>query len=284
MAYTNPDTLQEVANILDDFDEATLIEIFKSQIVQDDSYVKIPVNNFEPLYISYKKALELDSVEEDDIEAIKERFQNICVSIIQFIEAKFNLSVDMQWVESQFGNLPTLTMALYRFFVIDIFYIILAILSNYITKNLNELYDAFKGVPQRKDVATVTNMKTMSPVYALIVSSLFDVTDYAFSLLDNDVLFDYITPDYNPASVIHGCVEQGVITGDFTRTIADIYKENLELRSKVTIELAYRIREHGYLPENATVITSDQLAEQRSTEQEAASESYIDIDSDVDTH
>jgi len=282
MGYVNPDTLQEVANILDDFDEETLVEIFKSQIVQDDSYVKIPVDHLEPLYLSYKKAMEIDAAEEDDIGIIRDRFQNICVSIIQFIEAKFNFAVDMEWIETQFGNLPALTMALYRFFVIDIFYVILAVLNNYIAKNSEDLYNAFKDVSQRRDVSTITNMKTMTPVYGIIVSSIFDVTDYAFSLLDNDVLFDYITEDYTPATVIRGCVERGVITGDFTRTIADIYKENLELRSKIAIELAYRIRERGYLPENSVVITSDQLAEQRNSEEEPSTEAYIDIESDVD--
>ena len=284
MAYVNPDTLQEVANILDDFDEERLIEIFKSQILQDDSYVKIPVNHLEPLYMTYKKASEIETVDEDDIGEIRDRFQSICTAIIQFIQAKYNIEVDMGWIEAQYGDLPALTMALYRFFIIDIFYVILAVLNNYIAKNSEELYNAFKDVSQKKDVSTITNLKTMTPVYAVIVSSLFDVTDYTFSLLDNDVLFDYITKEYTPATIVQGCVERGIITGDFTRTIADIYKQNLELRSKVAIELAYRIRERGYLPENPVIITSDQIAEQRdSADDDSAIESYIDIESDVDS-
>ena len=279
MAYVNPDTLQEVANILDDFDEEILINLFKSQIVQDDSYVKIPVNHYEPLYFAYKKAIELDSVEEDDIADIKSRFQNVCISIIQFIQAKYGFEVDMSWIESQYGDLPTLTFALYRFFIIDILYVILAVLNNYIAKNSDELYTAFSDYANKKDVSSLTNQKTMSPIYATIVSSLFDVTDYSFSLLDNETIFDYINREYTPATFIKDCVDRGIIVGDFTRTLAGIYKNNLELRSKIVIELAYRIKERGFLPE-ATVDLFINHDENSGTD--IASESYTDIDSDVD--
>lgn len=281
MAYVNPDTLQEVANILDDFDEPTIISLFKDQIIHDDSYIKIPINHLEPLYLSYKKAVEIKDSEEDDIDQIRMRFQNICRSVIQFIEAKFNFDLDNDWLESQFGDLPAMTMALYRFFVIDFFYVILAVLNNYIAKNSNELYDAFKDVVLKRDVSSLTNHRTMSPVYATILSSLFDATDYVFTLIDNETLFDYINDKYTPATIIHGCVERGIITGDFTRTIADIYKQNLELRSKVAIELAFRIKERGYLPENDVIVTID---EEIPTEtEETASESYVDIESDADS-
>ena len=285
MAYVNPDTLQEVANILEDFDEPTLISLFKDQIIQDDSYVKIPINHLEPLYIAYKKATNIESSEEDDIEEIRTRFQNICRAVIQFIETKYGFDLDNDWIESQFGDLPAMTMALYKFFIVDFFYVVLAVLNNYIAKNSNDLYDAFKDVAIKRDVSSLTNHRTMSPVYATILSSLFDVTDYSFTLIDNETLFDYINKDYSPATIIHGCVERGLITGDFTRTIADIYKKNLELRSKVAIEIAFRIKERGYLPENDVIVKIDEEidADPAPEETEPASESYVDIESDVDS-
>ncbi len=283
MAYVNPDTLQEVANILDDFDEPTLISLFKDQIIHDDSYVKIPINHLEPLYITYKKAIEIKSSDEDDMDEVRVRFQNICRAIIQFIEAKYGFDLDNEWLETQFGDLPAMTMALYRFFVIDFFYVILAVLNNYIAKNSNSLYDAFKDVAIKRDVSSLTNHRTMSPVYATIMSSLFDVTDYSFTLIDNETLFDYINDKYSPATIIHGCVERGIITGDFTRTIADIYKHNLELRSKVAIELAYRIKERGYLPENDVIVSIEEEIDPGSPTEEPASESFTDIESDVDS-
>lgn len=282
MAYVNPDTLQEVANILDDFDESTLIGLFRDQIVQDDSYIKIPINHFEPLYLSYKKAMGIDSAEEDDIETIKERFQHICLAVIKFIESKYGFDLDTDWMETQFGDLPAMTLALYRFFVIDFFYVVLAVLNNYISKNSSELYDAFKDVTLKRDVSSLTNHRTMTPVYATILSSLFDVTDYVFTMLDNEILFDYIDESYNPAVIIHGCVERGIITGDFTRVIADIYKSNLELRSKIAIELAFRIKERGYLPENDVIVRVDEEIDTTAPEK-PTTESYTDIESDVDS-
>ena len=284
MAYVNPDTLQEVSNILDDFDEATLTDLFKSQILQEESYISIPVNHFEPLYKSYRTAMDIKYADEDDIAEVKARFQNICVAIIQFIEEKYSISVDMDWIESQFGKLPAITKALYYFFVLDIFYVIVGVLNNYIHRHAHELFEAFKDVSNKRDVTTITKMKTMSPEYAVIASSLFDVTDYVFSMLDNEVLFDYINTDYLPATAIRGLMNEGAISGDFTRRIADIYKESYELRTKVYVELNFRIMEKGYLEENPIIVKPEDIPNLHNDDEDEApaSEGFTNIDSDVD--
>lgn len=284
MAYTNPDTLQEVANILDDFDEETIVSLFKAQILQEESYINIPINHFDSLYLSYKRSTSIENVEPDDIEIIKNRFQTICISIIECIQSKYDIQVDFDWIESQYGNLPALTFTLYHFFIIDIFYVILAVLNNYIARHSKELYEAFSAMSTKKDVSSVTNQKTLTPIYATIVSNLFDVTDYIFTMLDNEALFEYLNPEYESGKILQAAIDRNVIIGDFTRKIADIYKDNLELRSKVALELAMRIKERGYLPENDIIISGDKIPTQKAEEEETpASESYIDIDSDVDS-
>ena len=179
MIYTNPDTIQEVANILDDFDETMLIDLFRQQIMEEESFITIPIDRFGPLLQSYQRATDLErKADEDDIAEIKQRFQNICTAIIEFIENKFSITVDTDWIESQYGKLPAVTLALYHFFVLDTFYIILGAMNNYIAHNCEEVFNAFSGMDKRRDVTTITNMKTMDPRYAIIVSSLYDVTDY----------------------------------------------------------------------------------------------------------
>ena len=136
MAYTNPDTMMEVANIMESFDEENLREIFKSQILNNDGYTDMQINHLTPLYSSYNKVMNLEDIDEDDLVIIRTRFQNICMMIINFICSKFNLEIDTNWIESNYGKLPALTMCLYQFFVLDIFYIILRSLNNYISKNM----------------------------------------------------------------------------------------------------------------------------------------------------
>ena len=284
MAYTNPDTLQEVANILDDFEVPTIIDLFKDQIIHSSTYSTTPVDQFDPLYQKYRRATEMDAVEEDDIDAVRERFKTICISIIKFIEGKFNLEVDLDWFDTQNASIPAVTLALYKFFVLDLFYIIIGVLSNYISKNLDDLNDAFSSVLNNKNVSVLANLKTLEPKYAVMASAIFDVTDYSFSMLDNDSIFEYINPEYQPAAILHKLLEDGVIVGDFTRRIADIYKENLELRSKVTFELVYRIKEQGYLPvQNIESPDTEVPDEPSETQLEPATEAFVDpIERDVD--
>lgn len=287
MAYTNPDILQEVANILDDFEVPTIIDLFKDQIITEASYTTIPVDQFESLYQKYKMAVELNAVEEDDIDEIRNRFKTICISIVKFIEAKFGIEVDLDWFDTQNASLPAVTLALYKFFVLDLFYIIIGVLNNYISKNLDELNDAFSAVLNNKDVTVQANLKTLEPKYATIASAIFDVTDYSFTMMDNDSIFEYMNLEYQPAGIIQKLLSEGVIVGDFTRHIADIYKENLELRSKVAFELVYRIKTQGSLPiqpiEPQTAEIPGETESDDSIQSEPATEAFVDsIERDVD--
>lgn len=259
MPYTNPDTMIEVANILDSFDEENLLEIFKSQIMSNEDYTSLQINHLAPLYLSYKRIMSIEDIEEDDVINVQTRFQNICMAIINLICNKFNIEIDTNWIETNYGKLPAFTMCMYQFFVLDIFYVILRSLNNYISKNIDELSSAFSDAIQNKDVSTITNLKTMDPKYAVLASCMYDVTDYAFTMMDSDLIFEYIDNKYVPGAVLDRLMDDGTITGDFANVFANIYKENLALRSKITFELIYKIKKEGYLTYNPLIMREDQL-------------------------
>jgi hypothetical protein len=124
-------------------------------------------------------------------------------------------------------------------------------------------------------------MKIMDTKYAAIVSSMYDVTDYAFTMMDSETIIEYIDNKYTPGAVIRNLMDNGVITGDFANTFANIYKDNLSLRSKITFELIYKIKEQGYLTYNPLVITRDnQTITNVSSEPEV--HKNTDISDDVD--
>lgn len=280
MAYTNPDTMMEVANILESFDEENLKEIFKSQIISNDGYIDLQINHLTPLYSSYQRIMNIEGIEEDDIELIKTRFQHVCLSIINFISNKFGIEIDMNWIESNYGKLPAITMCLYQFFVLDIFYVLLNSLNNYIYKNIDDLANAFADTIQSKDVSTATNLKTMDPKYAAIVSSMYDVTDYTFTMIDSESIFEYIDNKYVPGAILRSLMDQGVLTGDFANVFANIYKENIALRSRITFELIYKIKTQGYLHHNPLIL-SDII---RQNENAPSEEVHVntDISDDID--
>lgn len=254
MSYTNPDTMVEVANILESFDEDNLQDIFRHQIIDDDGYTDLKINHLAPLFRSYQRVNNMPDVDEDDLENLNGKFHRICLAILNYISSKYNISFDTNWLETNYSKLAPITMCMYQFFVLDIFKIILNALNNYISKNINDLYDAFSLSANSKDVTTITNMKIMDLKYAVIVSTLYDVTDYSFTMMDNESFLDYLEKLYTPAIIIHRLIDDGTITGDFANTIANIYKENLSLRSRITFELINRVRENGYLKYNPLII------------------------------
>ena len=279
MSYTNPDTMTEIANILEDLDEDILRDLFKSQIISDENYTNLQVNHFQPLHYSYKRAMSMDGVEEDDIANIKTRYFNICISIIKFILEKYQLEIDESWVNDKYGSVPSLAMGLYQFFVLDIFHVILESLNNFITKNLDTLYNAFIDIIQNKDVSISTNLKIMDPKHAVIASCIYDVTDYSFSMMDPESFFDYIDNKYVPGLLVGKLIKDGIITGDFVNVLASIYKDNLVLRSRISFELVYRIKERGYLQYNSIIVHRDNLNDKN---QETDSSVNVDIEDDVD--
>lgn len=280
MSYTNPDTLMEVANILESFDEESLREIFKAQIIDTEGYTDLQINHLAPLYSSYQRVMKIEDIDEEDADKIRVRFNRICMAIINFICAKFNIEVDTNWIETNYGKLPALTMCLYQFFVLDVFNVMLRSLNNYISKNIDDLFNAFADSIQGKDVSTSTNMKIMNPKYAAIVSSMYDVTDYTFTMMDSETILEYIDNKYTPGAVINNLMDTGVITGDFASVFANIYKDNLALRSKITFELIYKIKEQGYLTYNPLVITKDSRVNENS--QEVNMYQNTDISDDID--
>lgn len=290
MPYTNPDTMTEVSNILEDFNEETLRELFKSQIIQEDSYISIPTDHFMPLYQAFTRAKEIDSISPDDLERIEREYYDICQSIIGYICVKYGIEVDDEWTQTHVGKVPALTLAMYQFFVLDFFYIVLSVQNNYIARNIDDLFNAFSDAVQNKDASTLTHLKYMDPKYAAIASSIYDVTDYAFTMMDNETFFEYIHPSYINRTILKKMTDDGVLTGDFVRKFADIYKENLSLRSKIAFELALKIKENGSLPDNQLVITNDTLIAQAIEREKAAeadatpaTESFTTIDSDIDS-
>lgn len=282
MSYTNPDTMMEVANILESFDEKNLRDIFKAQIISNDDYTGIQINHLAPLYSSYQRALKIEDVDEDDIMQIRIKFQNICIMVIEFICSKFNIEVDSNWIEMNLNKLPAITMCLYQFFILDIFNIILKSLENYICTNTNALYEVFSGNSEFKDVSTVTNMKTMDPMWATLASSMYDVTDYVFSMMDSEEFLSSLGLEYTPKLVMEEMMNQGYLSGDFENTFANIYKDNLALRSKISFELIYKIKEQGYLYFNPLIIPAEQIISNNNpTSEESKYHQNTDITDDV---
>ena len=101
---------------MESFDEENLTDIFKTQIISNDRYIDIQINHLAPLYIGYKKVMNIKSISDEDAENLKFKFENICMTIIKFICKKYNIEIDTEWLQTNLRNLPAITMCLYQFF------------------------------------------------------------------------------------------------------------------------------------------------------------------------
>ena len=261
--YVNPDTMNDIANIMDDFELDTLKDVFRSQIITDEE-LSIKIDHLSPLDDLYKRARDTEHKEEDDFAYIRSNYRAICMYIISLITTKYDLGYDEEWVNDHIEQLPAFTKVLYHFFVLDVYPIILELLNNYIAIHSDELYDAFKEYTQDNTLSNWVNSKILDEKWAVIVSNIYDVTDYAFSVIDNDNVFDYLNKKYLPTKILNNMIETDIINGDFVHEFADIYKEQLNFRSAIAFDLVYKIKEIHYLynEEIVTLVNNENIKEE----------------------
>lgn len=241
----NETSMNVVSDILDSFQMNELHELFSEQIDNpSENYINPVINHFQPLYRNY---MMLNDMKDDDIEEIKaarSKFLDICILIINMIEEKFNISIDEEYLNDNANDLPGICLALYSFFIIDFYNNVYEIIRNYLEKNLIELYDIFQENILKKDSVTISNRKNLfSEQMSIIVSNIYDITDYIFTLLDDETALENLDEGCIPAIIIKRLYEKAHMTGSFVRVIADIYKTNTALKSKVCFDIIYKIKD-----------------------------------------
>ena len=119
---------------------------------------------------------------------------------------------------------------------------ILSIMKNYICENIPSLYENFSELNQKKDVMTGYFKKELSEEMSIIASNIYDVTDFIFTKLDGSTALTYCDKDNLAAVVIKKLLNEGNVSDDFLTAIADIYKNNVNLRSRIGFEIVFAIK------------------------------------------
>lgn len=220
--------------------------LFSEQIDNpEENYISPVINHFQPLYRNYMLLDDMKNEDIEDIKAARNKFLDVCKMVINMIEDKFNISIDEEYLNDNTKDLPGICLALYSFFVIDFYNNVYEIIRNYLEKNLVELYDTFQeNTFNKKDSVTVSNRKQMfSEEMSVLASNIYDVTDYILTLLDDESALEYLDEGCIPAIIIKKLYEKSCMQGTFIRIIADIYKTNTELKSKVCFDILYKIKD-----------------------------------------
>lgn len=217
--------------------------LFYEQIMnEDEDYTSPKIDHFTELYQSFSEIFEDDTIPQDDLATVTDQFTQICCHIINYINEKFDTDIEIESIMDASHNLPGITKAMYQFFIVEFYANILSIMKNYISENLSSLYDNFSELNQKKDVMTGYFKKELSEEMSIIASNIYDVTDFIFTKLDGSTALTYCDKDNLAAAVIKKLLDEGNISNDFLTAIADIYKNNVNLRSRIGFEIVFAIK------------------------------------------
>ena len=217
--------------------------LFYEQIMnEDEDYTSPKIDHFTELYQSFSEIFEDDTIPQDDLATVTDQFTQICCHIINYINEKFDTDIEVESIMDASHNLPGITKAMYQFFIVEFYANILSIMKNYISENLSSLYDNFSELNQKKDVMTGYFKKELSEEMSIIASNIYDVTDFIFTKLDGSTALTYCDKDNLAATVIKKLLDEGNVSDDFLTAIADIYKNNVNLRSRIGFEIVFAIK------------------------------------------
>ena len=217
--------------------------LFYEQIMnEDEDYTSPKIDHFTELYQSFSEIFEDDTIPQDDLATVTDQFTQICCHIINYINEKFDTDIEVESIMDASHNLPGITKAMYQFFIVEFYANILSIMKNYISENLSSLYDNFSELNQKKDVMTGYFKKELSEEMSIIASNIYDVTDFIFTKLDGSTALTYCDKDNLAAAVIKKLLDEGNFSNDFLTAIADIYKNNVNLRSRIGFEIVFAIK------------------------------------------
>ncbi len=217
--------------------------LFYEQIMnEDEDYTSPKIDHFTELYQSFSEIFEDDTIPQDDLATVTDQFTQICCHIINYINEKFDTDIEVESIMDASHNLPGITKAMYQFFIVEFYTNILSIMKNYISENLSSLYDNFSELNQKKDVMTGYFKKELSEEMSIIASNIYDVTDFIFTKLDGSTALTYCDKDNLAAAVIKKLLDEGNVSDDFLTAIADIYKNNVNLRSRIGFEIVFAIK------------------------------------------
>lgn len=217
--------------------------LFYEQIMnEDEDYTSPKIDHFTELYQSFSEIFEDDTIPQDDLSTVTDQFTQICCHIINYINEKFDTDIEVESLMDASHNLPGITKAMYQFFIVEFYTNILSIMKNYISENISSLYDNFSELNQKKDVMTGYFKKELSEEMSIIASNIYDVTDFIFTKLDGSTALTYCDKDNLAAAVIKKLLDEGNVSDDFLTAIADIYKNNVNLRSRIGFEIVFAIK------------------------------------------
>lgn len=206
------------------------------------------IDNFKMLYTRFASLQRQEPRDPDVCEEAKDLFYGIASMYIDRIADEFGITVDDQYLQDNWEELPSIALQFYLFFVLDLRSNLFHVLINFISFNMEAIVDHFEERRQRKDSVTEVNRSMENPDVALIASNIYDVVDWAMEQMEPTMFFDYMEKSYVALDPMKRMYDEGTIDGEFVSSLASILKENIALKGRVCFDIICKLK--GYAFEN----------------------------------
>lgn len=236
------DILIERSEILQSFNIEEISQLVKDQMKNLFTDMNgIPVDYLKPIYYNYQQMKDMDMTE-DLRKDLNEDYISTIKVFIQEIENAFAFKINEDYIENNVVDLPSFTLVLYSFFVLEIAKNIEDALHRAIKMDAENLYNLFEDRKNKKDGSTAIYAKCGDPKMALLMANIYDVSVQVMSEMTEEEFLNYLPEGYLPGDVVRKMYEEGKLMGDFMEVIRQNFIKSSFLRSTIcfNIESAYR--------------------------------------------
>lgn len=202
------------------------------------------IDNFKMLYTRFVSIGKQEPRDPDVYDQAKDLFYDIASMYVERIADEFNMTVDDQFLQDNWEDLPSIALQFYLFFVLDFRSNLYNVLLSFISAHTKDIAAQFEEQRQRKDSVTEVNRSMDDPDIALIASNIYDVVDWCMEQMEPDLFFENMEKGYVALAPMRQMYDEGTIDGAFLPTIADILKENIALKGRICFDIICRLK--GY--------------------------------------
>lgn len=241
MSNVNYLDISEVIETFDPDETRTLIQAQLSLL--DDDALEMMADNFKLLFTRYASLKEDQSnLNPDAFQEAEDRFFNICQIFIEEISTKYGFTIDEDFLDKQYANLPSIALPIYLFFVLDFRSNLFNSILTFINQNRDGIVSYFEDRRNKHDSITIVNRTAEDQDIALITSNIYDVIDWCMEQMSTSDLLDCMEKDYIAYGPIRTMYDDSVLNGEFIDAISDILKTNVALKARIGYDIICRLK------------------------------------------
>lgn len=235
----------DLSDVIETFDVRENQRLLDAQLedLHNDSCERF-IDNFKMLYTRFASISKQEPRDPEVYEEAKDLFYDIASMYVDRIADEFNMTVDDQFIQDNWEDLPSIALQFYLFFVLDFKSNLYHVLLNFISAHTKDIAAQFEEQRSRKDSVTEVNRSMDDPDVALIASNIYDVVDWVMEQLEPDLFFDQMEKGYVALAPMKQMYDEGTIDGSFLPTIAELLKENIALKGRICFDIICRLK--GY--------------------------------------